>query len=38
MTADFVAFDGNPLANIEALQELVLVIHDGKVIVNHLTP
>jgi imidazolonepropionase-like amidohydrolase len=37
MTADFIAVDGDPLANIEALQDLVLVIHDGKVIVNHLT-
>jgi imidazolonepropionase-like amidohydrolase len=38
MTADFVAVDGNPVANVEALQDLVLIIHDGKVIVNHLTP
>jgi imidazolonepropionase-like amidohydrolase len=38
MTADFVAVDGNPVANIEALQDLVLIIHDGKVIVNQLTP
>jgi imidazolonepropionase-like amidohydrolase len=38
MTADFVAVDGNPVANIEALQDLVLIIHDGRVIVNRLTP
>jgi len=30
--------DGNPLADISALQDLVLVIHDGKVVVNHLNP
>ncbi len=38
MTADFIAVDGNPLADISALQDLVLVIHDGKVVVNHLYP
>jgi imidazolonepropionase-like amidohydrolase len=38
MTADFIAVDSNPLADISALQDLVLVIHDGKVIVNRLYP
>jgi imidazolonepropionase-like amidohydrolase len=38
MTADFIAVDGNPIANIVALQELVLIVHDGKVIVNRLSP
>ena len=38
MTADFVAVDSDPIANIVALQDLVLIIHDGKVIVNHLNP
>lgn len=37
MTADFIAVDRDPLASIEALQDLVLVVHDGKVIVNRLT-
>ncbi len=36
MTADFIAVDSNPLADISALQDLVLVIHDGKVVVNRL--
>jgi imidazolonepropionase-like amidohydrolase len=38
MTADFVAVDGDPVADIAALQDLVLVIHDGKVVVNRLNP
>jgi len=38
MVADFVAVDANPLADIAALQDLVLVVHDGKVIVNRLNP
>jgi len=38
MVADFVAVDTNPLADIAALQDLVLVVHDGKVIVNRLNP
>jgi imidazolonepropionase-like amidohydrolase len=38
MTADFIAVDSNPLADISALQDLVLVIHDGKVVVNRLYP
>jgi imidazolonepropionase-like amidohydrolase len=38
MIADFVAVDSNPLANISALQDLVLVIHDGKIAVKHLNP
>jgi imidazolonepropionase-like amidohydrolase len=38
MIADFVVVDSNPLANISALQDLVLVIHDGKIAVNHLNP
>ena len=38
MIADFVVVDSNPLANISALQDLVLVIHDGKIAVKHLNP
>jgi imidazolonepropionase-like amidohydrolase len=38
MTADFIAVDSNPLADISGLQDLVLVIHDGKVILNRLNP
>jgi imidazolonepropionase-like amidohydrolase len=38
MTADFIAVDSNPLADISSLQDLVLVIHDGKVILNRLNP
>lgn len=38
MTADFIAVDSDPMANIVALQDLVLIIHDGKVIVNRLSP
>jgi len=37
MTADFIAVDRDPLADIVALQDLVLVVHDGKVIVNRLS-
>jgi len=36
MTADFIAVDRDPLADIGALEDLVLVIHDGQVIVNRL--
>jgi imidazolonepropionase-like amidohydrolase len=38
MVADFIAVDGDPLANIAALRDLVLVIHDGRVIINRLNP
>jgi len=38
LTADFVAVDGDPVANIEGLQDLVLIILDGKVIVKHPDP
>lgn len=38
MTGDFIAVDSDPVANIAALQDLVLVIHDGKVVVNRLYP
>jgi imidazolonepropionase-like amidohydrolase len=38
MTADFIAVDGDPVSDIAALQDLVLVIHDGKVVVNRLNP
>jgi imidazolonepropionase-like amidohydrolase len=38
MTADLIAVDSNPLADISALQDLVLVIHDGKVMLNRLNP
>ncbi len=37
MSADFIAVDRDPIADIVALQDLVLVVHDGKVIVNRLT-
>jgi imidazolonepropionase-like amidohydrolase len=38
MTADFVAVDRDPLADINALQEIVLVVHDGDIVVNRLSP
>ena len=38
MTADFIAVDRDPVADIAALQDLVLVVHDGKVILNRLNP
>ena len=38
MTADFVAVDRDPLSDITALQDMVLIIHDGEVIVNRLFP
>jgi len=34
MVADFVTVDANPLADIAALQDLVLVVHDGRVVMN----
>ena len=36
LAADFVAVAGDPLADIAALQSLVLVVHDGNVVVNRL--
>jgi len=36
MVADFVTVDANPLADIAALQDLVLVVHDGRVVMNRL--
>jgi len=36
--ADFIAVDGDPLANVAALRDLVLVIHDGRVVINRLNP
>jgi imidazolonepropionase-like amidohydrolase len=38
MVADFVTVDANPLAHIAALQDLVLVVHDGRVVMNRLNP
>lgn len=38
MTADIIAVDADPLADIAALQDLVLVIHDGRVVLNRLYP
>jgi imidazolonepropionase-like amidohydrolase len=38
MVADFIAVDGDPLANVAALRDLVLVIHDGRVVINQLNP
>ena len=38
MTGDFVAVDANPLTDIGALQDLVLIVHDGKMVVNRLQP
>jgi len=38
MVADFIAVDGDPVANIAALRDHVLVIHDGRVIINPLKP
>ncbi len=37
LAADFVAVAGDPLADVAALQSLVLIVHDGKVIVNRLS-
>jgi imidazolonepropionase-like amidohydrolase len=38
MTADFIVVDRDPLTDISSLQDLLVVIHDGKVIVNRLYP
>ena len=38
MNADFIVVDRDPLTNIGSLQDLLVVIHDGKVIVNRLNP
>ena len=38
MTADFIVVDRDPLTDIGSLQDLLVVIHDGKVIVNRLNP
>ncbi len=37
LAADFVAVNRNPLTDISALQEIVLIIHDGDVVVNRLS-
>ena len=37
LAADFVAVAGDPLADVAALQSLVLIVHDGKVVVNRLS-
>ena len=36
LAADFVAVAGDPLADVAALQSLLLIVHDGKVVVNRL--
>jgi len=38
MTADFVAVHRDPLADINALQEIMLVVPDGDIVVNRLSP
>jgi imidazolonepropionase-like amidohydrolase len=38
MAADFIVVERDPLSDITSLQDLLLVIHDGKVIVNRLNP
>ena len=37
LAADFVAVASDPLADVAALRSVVLVIHDGKVVLNRLT-
>jgi imidazolonepropionase-like amidohydrolase len=36
MAADFVAVARDPLADINALQEIVLITHDGDIVANRL--
>ena len=36
MTADIIAVDRDPIADIAALEDLVLVVHDGQIILNRL--
>lgn len=38
LTADLVVVDRNPLEDINALQEILLVVHDGDIVVNRLYP
>jgi imidazolonepropionase-like amidohydrolase len=38
MIADLVATNRDPLADINALQEIVLVVHDGNIVANRLFP
>jgi imidazolonepropionase-like amidohydrolase len=38
LAADFVAVARDPLADIAAVRSLVLVVHDGEVVVNRLNP
>jgi len=38
MAGDLVAVDANPLTDIGALEDLVLVVHDGRVVLNRLQP
>lgn len=38
MTADLIVVDRDPVADVTALQDLVLVIHDGTVVINRLNP
>lgn len=35
--ADLVVVDGDPLENIEAIRDVVVVLRDGRVVVDHLT-
>lgn len=37
LEADLVVMDSNPLKNISAVRDVVLVINDGRVAINHLT-
>jgi len=34
--ADLIVLDGNPLENINSVRDVLLVVNDGKVAVNHL--
>ena len=38
LAADFVAVVRDPLADVAALRSLVLIVHDGKVVLNRLNP
>lgn len=38
MEADLIVLDANPLENLKAVSNVVLVVNDGRVVANHLSP
>jgi imidazolonepropionase-like amidohydrolase len=38
LAADFIAVANDPLTDIAALKSLALVVHDGEVVINRLSP